>query len=109
VKQHKSICSKFPAPGSAPKLVGVVGDIFVDLANLGHGLLGLKGWICRAGDVGTAHKLFHKAMEVGGSERVMPQDTANHMLPDHRAFSSEIHVVQPQHHSPRSRGCYVEG
>lgn len=69
-KQHKSIWSKFPAPGSAPKVVRNGGDLFIDLTNLGHGLLVLKGWICRVGDVGRAHELFHKTTGVGGSERV---------------------------------------
>lgn len=83
----------------------------MDLANLGHGVLWLKGWICRVGDAGRAHELFHKTVGVGGSKRV--QERCHGMescpLPDRRAFGSGIHVVQLQHHSPRSRGCGVEG
>lgn len=68
MKQHKSIWSKFPAPGSAPKLVRDGGDLLIDLANLGHSLLGLKGWICRVSDAAhDAHELFHETRGVGGS------------------------------------------
>lgn len=39
------------------KACGASEDLFMDLANLGHGLLVLQDWICsRWGDVGGHHK-----------------------------------------------------
>lgn len=83
----------------------------MDFASLGHGLLGLKGWICGAGDVGRAHELFHKTLGVGGSEWAQERchGMANHTLPDRRAFGGEIHVVQSQHCSLRSGGLLRGG
>ncbi|KAK4832689.1 hypothetical protein QYF61_025150 [Mycteria americana] len=48
----------------------------MDLANLGHGLLQSKGWICRVGDAGGPYKLFHKTMGVGLGDEGMESSSA---------------------------------